>query len=85
MIKPSKGNILLDWSMGAETTTESGLVIAGEQKRSDFATVVAVCDNSELSVGDKVVFDKMKGNFIEYNNKPYLMTKEVDIYGVLEV
>lgn len=85
MIMPKNNNVILKWEKKQETTNQFGLIIPNEQKRGDIAIVVGVHDKSELKIGDNVLFDKMKGSFMEIDGDALLVIKEDDIFAVVEV
>jgi len=83
-MKPSNGNVILYWNWVEDETTSFGLVITGQKKRGEFATVVAVGKNSVLEVGQKVIFNKLSGVFATEGVEEFLIIKETEVYGVLE-
>lgn len=83
MLKPLNKHIVLDWSKDEETTTDSGIVIPGALKRGEFATVLAVGEESKLSIGSKVLFNKLAGRFVEIDGQNVLLIPESELYGVL--
>lgn len=84
-LKPLKGKIIIDWAKDAETKTDFGLILTESPKRNDIATVIAVSNNSDFIVGQKVIFDKMAGTFVrDKYNQQVLILKETDIMGIVE-
>jgi co-chaperonin GroES (HSP10) len=84
-IAPKNGYVVLLWSKPKESVNDFGLIIPDSKRRDEHANVIAVSKNSDLVVGDKVLFDKGKGTFVtdEFNNDIFI-TKEEDIFAVLE-
>lgn len=83
-MKPVNNNVVILWEKEQESVTSFGLVLPDSKKRGDTATVVAVHSKSQLSVGDVVIFDKLKGRFYEEDGKELLIINEEDIFGVVE-
>lgn len=94
MLKPLGNRVLLEL-VEEETTTPSGIVLPDSAKeKPQFATVVAVgagklLDSGErstieVSVGDKVLFEKYSGSEVKYEGTEYLVVKDTDIIAVAE-
>jgi len=94
MLKPLGNRVLLEL-VEEETTTPSGIVLPDSAKeKPQFATVVAVGEGKlldsgkrspiEVSVGDKVLFEKYSGNEVKYEGTEYLVVKDTDIIAVAE-
>lgn len=94
MLKPLGNRVLLEL-VEEETTTLGGLVIPDSAKeKPQLANVIAVgqgklLDNGErlpleVSVGDKVVFEKYAGTEIKYDGTNYLVLKDTDIIAIAE-
>lgn len=94
MLKPLGNRVLLEL-VEEETTTLGGLVIPDSAKeKPQLANVIAVgegklLDNGErlpleVSVGDKVVFEKYAGTEIKYQATNYLVLKDTDIIAIAE-
>lgn len=94
MLKPLGNRVLLEL-VEEETTTSGGIVLPDSAKeKPQFAKVVAVgegrlLDNGdrlelEVSVGDKVVFEKYAGTEIKYEGTDYLVLKDTDIIAIAE-
>lgn len=82
---PQNGNVVLDWETEQEEeTTSFGLVIAGAKVRDDFATVIAVSKESDLVVGDRVLFNKLAGQFYKDGLNEFLIIPETEIFAVVE-
>ena len=63
-LRPVGSKIIIDWAKDAENKTESGIILTESIKRNDVATVIAVNPDSEFTVGQKVIFNKMAGQFV---------------------
>lgn len=94
MLKPLGNRVLLE-VVEEEETTPSGLVLPDSAKeKPQLAQVVAVgagklTDDGErlpleVSVGDKVVYEKYAGTEIKYNGTDYLVVKDTDIIAIAE-
>lgn len=94
MLKPLGNRVLLEL-LEEETTTASGLVLPDSAKeKSNYATVIAVGEGKlldsgerlplEVSVGDKVLFEKYAGTELKYNGVEYLVVKDTDIIAISE-
>ena len=94
MLKPLGNRVLLEL-VEEETTTAGGLVIPDSAKeKPQLAKVIAVgegklLDNGErlpleVSVGEKVVFEKYAGTEIKYQGTDYLVLKDTDIIAIAE-
>ena len=78
----------------AEETTESGIVLPGQNKeKPQQAVVIAVgpggmVDGKEVTMlvseGDKVVYSKYAGTEIELDGEEYLIVKQNDILAVIK-
>jgi len=94
MLKPLGNRVLLE-IVEEETTTPSGIVLPDSAKeKPQFATVVAVGEGKlldsgerlpvEVSVGDKVLFEKYSGSEVKHEGTEYLVVKDTDIIAVAE-
>lgn len=94
MLKPLGNRVLLEL-VEEETTTLGGLVIPDSAKeKPQLANVIAVGEGKlldsgerlalEVSVGDKVVFEKYAGTEIKYDGTSYLVLKDTDIIAIAE-
>lgn len=94
MLKPLGNRVLLEL-VEEETTTSGGIVLPDSAKeKPHYAKVVAVgegkmLDNGErlpleVSVGDKVVFEKYAGTEIKDEGREYLVLKDTDIIAIAE-
>lgn len=82
---PQNGNVVLDWeTVQEEETTSFGLVISGATVRDDFATVIATSKESDLMVGDRVLFNKLAGQFYKDGLNEFLIIPETEIFAVVE-
>ena len=94
MLRPLGNRVLLEL-VEEETTTSGGIVLPDSAKeKPQFAKVVAVGEGKlledgerlalEVSVGDKVVFEKYAGTEIKYEGSNYLVLKDTDIIAIAE-
>lgn len=83
--KPTDDHVLVE-VQNEEQKTASGLIVpsaTGEKK--NIGIVRAKGDNAgDVSVNDKVVFGKFKGEEIELSGKKYLVMRELEIAGIIE-
>lgn len=84
-LTPIPGKIIIDWVKDAENKTETGIILTESIKRNDVATVIATAPDSDFKVGDKVIFDKLAGQFVRDKfDQQVLILKETDIWGIVE-
>lgn len=94
MLKPLGNRVLLEL-VEEETTTAGGIVLPESAKeKPQFAKVVAVGEGKllengerlplEVSVDDKVVFEKYAGTELKYKGSDYLVLKDTDIIAIAE-
>lgn len=93
MLKPLGNRVLLE-VVEEEDTTPSGIVLPDSAKeKPQYASVVAagegkLLDNGdriplEVSIGDKVVFEKYAGTELKYEGTDYLVVKDTDIIAIV--
>lgn len=82
-LQPVNQNVLLDLpSNGEEAKTASGIIIPDTAKeKQNIARVVAMSniDNSEIAVGDEVMYNGFGGTETEFEGKKYLLIQYSDI------
>ncbi|MCB0473771.1 MAG: co-chaperone GroES [Flavobacteriaceae bacterium] len=82
-LQPINQHVLLDISEDkSEQKTASGLFIPDSAKeKPTIATVVglSVLENSEIALGDKVLFKQFSGTETEFEGKKYLLIPYADI------
>lgn len=82
-LQPVNQNVLLDLpSDSEETKTASGIIIPDTAKeKQNIARVVAMSniDNSEIAVGDEVMYNGFSGTETEFEGKKYLLIQYSDI------
>ncbi len=94
MIKPLYNNVLLKKEKAANET-KSGIILTQKEKTKDYAVVVALSDNKEvkindkvyempLKVGDKVMYKKYSGTDIKEDDEEYILINAEDILGIVE-
>ena len=76
-LQPINQNVLLDITEDtSEQKTASGIIIPDTAKeKNKFAKVVAISniDNSEISVGETVLYKEFAGNEVKFEGKTYLL------------
>lgn len=85
--KPLDKRVLLE-RIEEETKTSSGIIIPDNAKEKPLVgTVRAISKklekDSEINIGDNVVFDKYKGSEIKIDGKEYIVIDEEDLLGIL--
>ena len=80
--------------LAAEETTNSGIVLPGQNKeKPQQAEVVAVGPGGvvdgkeikmEVKVGDQVVYSKYAGSEIKLEDEEYIIVKQNDILAIIE-
>lgn len=90
-IKPLGDRVVLK-KVEAEEKTASGIILTGAAKEiPQFAEVVAVGSGivdgkeikMELSIGDKVIYNKYAGTEVKLENEEYIVIKQEDIVGII--
>lgn len=84
-IKPIGQRVVLK-EIEAETTTGSGLILAGEKEEPQMAEVIATTDEGEelgLEVGAKVYYKKYAGTKVKYENQEYIIIDNEDILAII--
>ena len=92
-VKPLGDRVVIK-NVETETTTKSGIVLAGAAKeKPQMAEVVAVgpggvVDGKEVTmyvnVGDKVIYSKYAGTEVKLDDKEYIVVRQNDILAVVE-
>jgi chaperonin GroES len=82
-LQPINQNVLLDITdEAAEQTTASGIIIpdtAREKPKTAAVVGLSNIDNSEISLGDVVLFKEYSGTETEFEGKKYLLIPYADI------
>lgn len=95
MLKPLGNRVILELIEEDETTTDSGLVLAGQAKeKPQSGKVVSVGPGTQLedgtvrevsvAEGDVVIFEKYAGTELSFEDKNYLALSESDIIAIVE-
>ena len=92
-IKPLFDRVLIEPDV-QENKTASGIVLPEtSQERPQMGVVVAVGDGENMdndktelkvNVGDKVLFNRYAGTELKFEEKTYLVMRQLDIIGVLD-
>lgn len=91
-IKPLGDRVVLK-KVEAEEKTASGIILTGAAKEQpQFAEVVAVGSgvvdgkkiDMEVSIGDKVIYNKYAGTEVKLGSEEYIVLKQEDVVGILE-
>lgn len=82
-LQPVNQNVLLDINESNELErTASGIIIPDTAKeKKNFAKVLAISnvENTEIKVGDMVLYKKFSGNEVDFDGKKYLLIPYADI------
>lgn len=81
-LQPINQQVLLDLSESKVKQTASGIIIPDTvEEKPMFAKVLSLStiENSELNVGDTVLFKKYSGTEIEFEGRKYLLMPYADI------
>jgi chaperonin GroES len=83
-LQPVNQNVLLDISSDSkeEQKTSSGIIIPDTAKeKQNIAEVLAMSniENTEIIVGDRVLYKSFSGNEIEFEGKKYLLIQYSEI------
>lgn len=86
---PFGSNMLCEYTNPEKAFTESGLIIpevarAGRRRAEGRATVRYISpDVRNVSVGDKIMFEKHADYSVEFNDKQYLKITDDEVLGIL--
>ncbi len=93
--KPLRDRVLVRYSSEEEKTAGGLFIPDAAKEKPQKGTVVAVgpgrvTDDGkrqamEIKVGDTVLFDKYSGSKIKIDDEEYLIIREEDILGIVEV
>ena len=86
IIKPLGKRILIKQTE-QEEVTKSGIVLPGtaSKEKPIIGEVLAVGKKiEEVSVGDKVIFEKYAGTEVKLDKKEYIVVKIADVLAVVE-
>jgi chaperonin GroES len=81
-LQPINQQVLLDLSESKVKQTVSGIIIPDTvEEKPMFAKVLSLStiENSEINVGDTVLFKKYSGTEIEFEGRKYLLMPYADI------
>lgn len=87
-LKPLGDRVVLK-KLNAEKTTASGIIMTGGAKeKPDYAEIVALSDSlladSELSLGDKVIYAQYKGTSVTDGDDEYIVIDLDEIMAIVE-
>ena len=92
-IKPLFDRVLIEPDV-QENKTSSGIVLPEtSQERPQMGVIVAVGDGENMDndktelkvkVGDKVLFNRYAGTELKFEEKTYLVMRQLDIIGVVD-
>ncbi|WP_130836534.1 co-chaperone GroES [Lachnoclostridium sp. Marseille-P6806] len=92
-LRPLGDRVVLK-QLEAETTTASGIILAGaEKEKPQQAEVIAVGPGGvvdgkeikmEVSVGDKVIYSKYAGTEVKFGEDAYIVVKQNDILAIMD-
>ena len=92
-LRPLGDRVVLK-QLEAETTTASGIILAGaEKEKPQQAEVVAVGPGGvvdgkevkmEVSVGDKVIYSKYAGTEVKFEEEAYIIVRQNDILAIMD-
>lgn len=92
-LRPLGDRVVLK-QLEAETTTASGIILAGaEKEKPQQAEVIAVGPGGvvdgkevkmEVSVGDKVIYSKYAGTEVKFEEEAYIIVRQNDILAIMD-
>ena len=84
--KPLKDRVFVTYSEEGERTA-GGLYIPDSAKEKPQKGVVKAVGSEvkEIKVGNTILFDKYSGSKVNIDNNEYLIIKEEDILGIVEL
>ncbi len=84
--KPLKDRVFVKYSEEAEKTAGGIYIPESAKEKPQKGVIEAVgSEVKEIKVGDTVLFDKYSGSKINIDNNEYLIIKEEDILGIIQV
>ncbi|NLW52148.1 MAG: co-chaperone GroES [Tissierellia bacterium] len=85
-LKPLGDRVVLK-SIKSEEITASGILMsAGREEKPDYAQIVEIAkglENSELKIGDKVIYSKFAGNTVKDKDEELIVIKVEDILAIV--
>jgi chaperonin GroES len=81
-LQPINQNVLIEIDETKELKTTSGIYLPDTStEKKSFGKVIAVSniENSEISVGETVLYKEYSGTKVEFENKKYLLIQYADI------
>jgi chaperonin GroES len=85
-VRPLKERVFVKYLEETEKTPGGLYIPDSAKERPQKGVVEAVgSEVKELTVNDKILFDKYSGSKITIDDVEYLLIKEEDILGILEV
>ncbi len=81
-IRPINDNVLVELDQQVEQKTVSGIYLpdtAKEKKLSGKVLAIGNIENSELNVGDTVLYKEHAGTKVEFDKKEFLIIQYADI------
>ena len=87
MLKPLKDRVVIQMVEQEEKTAGGLFLPTTAQEKLQFAKVIATSEFTEdrqVSVGDKVVFEKYSGTEVKLDGQEYIIVKEKDIIAIVE-
>lgn len=89
MLKPLKDKVVIQMVEQEEKTAGGLFLPTTAQEKLQFAKVIATseftaAEDRQVSVGDKVVFEKYSGTEVKLDGQEYIIVKEKDIIAIVE-
>ena len=89
MLKPLKDRVVIQMVEQEEKTAGWLFLPTTAQEKLQFAKVIATSEftaeeDRQVSVGDKVVFEKYSGTEVKLDGQEYIIVKEKDIIAIVE-
>ena len=89
MLKPLKDRVVIQMVEQEEKTAGGLFLPTTAQEKLQFAKVIATSEftaseDRQVSVGDKVVFEKYSGTEVKYEGVEYLIVSAKDIIATVE-
>lgn len=85
MLKPVNGKVVIEVEQAREKTVSGIILTAGDTSKSaQKGVIIAIEDHDDLSVGNKVIFDRYDGVEVEDEGKKLLLIDSDKILAVVE-
>lgn len=85
-LKPLGDRVVLKRIKSEEVTASGILMSTSREEKPDYAEIVAISqglENSELKIGDRVIYSKFAGNAVKDRDDEFIVIKIEDILAIV--